>query len=64
MQSFGTPGSKECTKFDVVGAELRALQTALAVTPDGDELKIQIAERIKICTRQLLASGPAPLSPS
>jgi hypothetical protein len=68
MRSFGATvsvaGSDESKKFNVIDAELRALQTALAVTPDGDEMKTQIAERIKTCTRQLLSSRPAPLSPN
>jgi hypothetical protein len=64
MQSFGTAGNEESKKFDTIGAELRALQTALTVIPEGDDMKGQVVERIKTCTRQLLSFGHSPLSPS
>jgi hypothetical protein len=63
VQSSNIAGSA-VRKFEVLGAELRALQTAHDLTPDGDPMKPEIIERIRTCTRQLLSSRSSPLSPA
>jgi hypothetical protein len=60
LESFMTSAASDVGKFKSLGAELRALQTADSLFSEGDPMKAQIKERIKLCTLRLLASSEHP----
>ena len=64
MQQQSTVSSKGAKKFDEIGAELRALQTAQALIPQTDPMRSQIDDRVRVIVTQMLQPAASPVSPS
>ena len=63
MQQQSTLSSNGAKKFDEIGAELRALQTAQALLPQSDPMRSQIDDRVRVIVTQMLQPAPSPVSP-
>jgi hypothetical protein len=64
VQQQPTPSSNAAKKFDEIGAELRALQTAQALLPQSDPMRSQIDDRVRVVVSQMLKPATSPVSPS